>query len=319
MRFLCVGAAVQDVFLSNSENFAPVQIGNKWFEKLEVGGKFNVNKIDFSTGGGASNAATTFARQGHDVVFMGVIGRDPAGDAVSVALDREGIDTRLVKFQSEFNTGYSVILLAPSGERTIITYRGASTHYDKDYFDISKAGKCDWLYATAMNGKMNIFKNMFLQAKAKKMKVAWNPGKNELREQRALLNLLPLVDVLIVNKEEAQQIVDGRTTVSLVRKLTELVSIAIVTDSENGSVVSDGQTILKAGLYDKVRRTIDRTGAGDAYGSGFVVRLAEGCDLETAMIFANANSSSVCRAVGSKTNILRKDARIHSMDIEVVK
>jgi ribokinase len=318
MKFLCVGAAVQDVFLSHSEDLAPVHIGNKWFEKLELGGKFNVNKIDFSTGGGASNAATTFARQGHQAVFMGIIGRDPAGDAVSIALDRENIDTRFVNIQKEFNTGYSVILLAPNGERTIITYRGASTHYDKQYFDISKVGNFDWLYATAMNGKMNIFKTMFLQAKARGAKIAWNPGKNELKEQAALRNLLPLVDVLLVNREEASQIVTGKNIVGLVRELCELVPIAAVTDSENGSVVSDGQMILRAGLYDKIRRTIDRTGAGDAYGSGFVVRLAEGKSLAEAMLFANANSSTVCQAIGAKTNILRRGARIHQMDIEII-
>jgi ribokinase len=319
MKFLCVGAAVQDVFLSHSEDLAPVHIGNTWFEKLELGGKFNVNKIDFSTGGGASNAATTFARQGHGALFMGIIGKDPAGDAVSIALDRENINTKFMQIQNEYNTGYSVILLAPNGERTIITYRGASTHYDKKYFDIAKVGPCDWLYATAMNGKMNIFKTMFLQAKASGMRVAWNPGRNELKEQKALLNLLPLVDVLLVNKEEAAQIVDGKTIVELLKNLVKLVSIAAVTDSQNGSVVGDGNVILRAGLYDKVRRTIDRTGAGDAYGSGFVVKLAEGRSLSEAATFANANASIVCQAIGAKTNILRRGARVHSMDIEIVK
>jgi sugar/nucleoside kinase (ribokinase family) len=170
-----------------------------------------------------------------------------------------------------------------------------------------------------MNGKMNIFKTMFLQAKASGMRVAWNPGNNELKEHTALLNLLPLVDVLLVNKEEAAQIVDGREVVPLARRLAELVPIVAVTDSENGSVVSDGQTVLRAGLYDKVRRTIDRTGAGDAYGSGFVVKLAEGKSLHDAVLFANANSSTVCQAIGAKTNILHRNARTHSMDIEVVR
>lgn len=318
MKFLCVGGAVQDVFLSQSQDLAPVQIGNKWFEKLELGGKFNVNKIDFSTGGGASNAATTFARAGHESVFMGIIGKDPAGDAISIALDRERIDTRFLKYQNEYNSGYSVILLAPNGERTIITYRGASTHYDKEYFNISKIKNCDWLYVTSLNGKMNILRTMFLQAKANNTRVAWNPGKKELKEYRELLKLLPLVDVLITNKAEAKQIVEGREIVPLVKRLTELVSVAIVTDSKNGSVVSDGNVILKAGLYDKVRRTIDRTGAGDAYGSGFIVKYAEGRSLEESMIYANANSSNVCQAIGAKTNILYKNSPIHKMDIELV-
>jgi sugar/nucleoside kinase (ribokinase family) len=264
LRFLCVGAAVQDVFLSHSEAFVPVHEGNKWFERLELGGKFNVNKIDFSTGGGATNAATTFARAGHDAVFVGTIGRDPAGEAVMLALDRENINTHFVSYSKQLNTGYSVILLAPNGERTILTYRGASTHYERHAFDISRVGKCDWLYATALNGKMDIFKRMFLQAHTAGMRIAFNPGKKELAQHKELLDLLPLVDVLLANREEMIQIVPGETSRELVENAIKLVPIAVVTDGNNGAIASDGRETIKAGLYDNIRRTVDRTGAGDA-------------------------------------------------------
>ena len=60
---------------------------------------------------------------------MGAIGHDPAGQAVIADLDKENIDTHLVRYSPKYSTGYSVLLLASNGERTILTYRGASTHY----------------------------------------------------------------------------------------------------------------------------------------------------------------------------------------------
>src|SRR5690606_32299755 len=115
VKILSIGAAVQDVFLSNSDAFAPVCINpHECFTRLELGSKADVNNIEFSTGGGATNASVTFARQGLSAVFMGTIGHDPAGAAVLSALDDEGVDTRHVSYSDKYNTGYSVLLLAPS-------------------------------------------------------------------------------------------------------------------------------------------------------------------------------------------------------------
>jgi sugar/nucleoside kinase (ribokinase family) len=112
------------------------------------------------------------------------------------------------------------------------------------------------------------------------------------------------------------QIVPGETSRELIKNAVKLVPIAVVTDGQKGSMVSDGQVLVQAGLYDNLRRTVDRTGAGDSFGSGLVVKLAEGKSLAEAVHFASANASEVCQAIGAKTNILRKGARIHAMDIK---
>lgn len=89
-RIITVGAAVQDVFLSQSSALKAVcESPEHCFQKLELGAKADVNQIHFSTGGGATNAAVTFARQGHEAIFMGVIGDDPAGQAVLHTLPHE--------------------------------------------------------------------------------------------------------------------------------------------------------------------------------------------------------------------------------------
>jgi ribokinase len=313
---LCIGAAVQDVFLSHSQALAPVREDGNWFQQLELGGKFDVNKIDFSTGGGATNVATTFARAGHDAIFMGTIGRDPAGEAVLLAMDKERIDTRHTSYSREYNTGYSVVLLAPNGERTILTYRGASTHYDAKNFNLAGVTPAvDWLYAATLAGNFEILQKLFLQAKAVGAKVAYNPGKKELAHRNKLLNLLPMVDVLLANREEAMQVVPGEKLPELVTNLAKLVPMAAVTDGTHGAVASDGSQIVQAGLYDHLRRPTDRTGAGDAFGSGFVVSIADGKTLAQAVHFASANASEVCQTIGAKTSILRKGVRLHEMPI----
>lgn len=315
VKILTIGAAVQDVFLSHSDKFKPVtdKPAQEVFLKLELGAKADVNNIDFSTGGGATNAAVTFARQGIDVDFMGTIADDPAGRAVLDDLDKEGVGTKHASYSDRYHTGYSVLLLSPSGERTILTYRGASTNYEIKNFDITKVD-ADWLYLSSMAGCMDILENIFTKAKKLGIKVFFNPGKGELRQTSKLKALLEDVEILSVNKEEAQQIVDGDSLEELVRRLKHLVPVAIISDGPNGVIVSDGKTIVRAGMYEDVKVT-DRTGAGDAFGSGFVSYYARGRSLKDSTVFASANSTSVVQKIGAKEGILYKGVKLHSMPL----
>lgn len=314
-RIITVGAAVQDVFLSQSDVLAPVCVDPEHcFAQLELGAKADVNQINFSTGGGATNGAVTFARQGHEAVFMGVIGKDPAGQAVLDDLDIEGVDTRHVRYSDTYNTGYSVLLLAPNGERTILTYRGASTHYHPKDFDLEDE-RADWLYVSTLAGNMQALDGLFRNARQRGVKIFFNPGKRELEQRDKLIGLLGDVDVLSVNREEMMQLVEGEDLESLVRHGLNIAPTVIVTDGVNGSIASDGKTVVRAGMYEDVP-SIDRTGAGDAFGSGFLSKWAEGEGLARAVHFASANSSSVVMQIGAKAGILRHGAALHAMPLD---
>lgn len=316
-RMVTVGAAVQDVFLSNSDAFAPVCADpDTCFNMLELGSKADVNTIFFGTGGGATNAAVTFARQGHDVRFMGVVGRDVAGNAILDELDREHVGTELVKFSDTHSTGYSVLLVSPGGERTILTYRGASTHYRKQDLSLVDV-EADWLYVTTLAGSMSVLDQLFSEAKARGMKICFNPGKKELARGEELRALLEDVDVLSVNKEEMKRIVEGTKAEELVRHGLRLVPTVIVTDGANGTVVSDGQTLVRAGIYEQ-RKTVDQTGAGDAFCSGFLSQWIQGKSLRESVVFASANACSVISHMGAKTGILPEGVELHSMPIQEV-
>lgn len=314
-KMLSIGAAVQDVFLSHSDEFKPVsdKSAHEMFMRLELGAKADVNNIEFSTGGGATNAAVTFARQGLHSQFMGTLGHDPAGQAVLDNLDQEAVDTAHVSYSEKYNTGYSVLLLAPSGERTILTYRGASTHYDAKNFDL-KESDADWLYVSSMAGSMETLDKIFTQARRLGMKIMFNPGKGELAHPAKLKSLLEDVEVLSVNKEEMKQIVEGSELEELARHALHYVAVAIVSDGPNGVLATDGKTVVRAGMYEDVK-VIDRTGAGDAFGSGFLSQWAQGKPLKESIVFASANSTSVVTKIGAKTGILHKNAHLHDMPL----
>lgn len=316
VRICAIGAASQDVYLSG-RGIKTQQldlVNNEHVESLRLGSKLTVDHITFASGGGATNAAVTFARQGLDSSFIGKLSRDLPAQGIIADLDRENIDSRYVVYDSSKGTQYSTILLAESGERTILAYRGASgAHKPQDYQQVDFE-QYDWLYVTSFGGAMEALDFIFQKAAAAGTKVAFNPGDKELSQPAKLKPLLEDVAVLLVNKEEAQKIVEGEELEELTLHLLHYVPTAIISDGPNGVVASDGQTIVRAGVYEDVK-VVDRTGAGDAFGSGFVSQLALGKSLKEAVIFASANSTSVVTKVGAKAGILPAGTPLHAMPL----
>ena len=315
-RIVSIGAALQDVYLIDHDDFGTNSRG--FFNQIELGTKVDIDKIKFSTGGGATNAATTFARYGHESIFIGCIANDPAGQAIINSLDDEGIDSSYVTYLNRLQTGYSVVLLAPIGERTILTCRGASAHFDALNPDDLDTIYPDWLYVTTFRGDMDMLDQFFTKAKSLNAKIMFNPGSLELQHTRKLLGLLSDVDVLLVNKCEAQKIVEGKILTELISKLKNYVPNVIITDGNQGAIATDSKEVYRAGLYEDVKIK-DSTGAGDAFGSGFLAAYADGKSFKDSLLFASANSTSVVQHIGSKDGILSKNAKLHNMPIEEIR
>ena len=162
---------------------------------------------------------------------------------------------------------------------------------------------------------METLDKIFHQAKQLGVKIFINPGKGELTQKSKLKSLLAEVDVLSVNKEEAAMLVEGETSEELARHLLHYVPTVIISDGSNGVFATDGKTIVEAGMYEDVP-VKDRTGAGDAFGSGFLSQWAAGSSLKDSIVFASANSTSVVRYIGAKTGILRAPVELHDMPIK---
>ena len=245
-RIVSIGAALQDVYLIDRDDFGTNSRG--YFNQLELGTKVDIDTIKFSTDGGATNAATTFARNNHESIFMGCISDDPAGDAIIGSLDEEGIDASYVTYTSNTHTGYSVLLLAPSGERTILTCRGASAKFELLNPDDLDTINPDWLYVTTFRGNMDMLDQFFTKAKSLGAKIMFNPGNLELDHKRKLLGLLSDVDVLLVNKQEAKKIVEGSTLLELINRIKNYVPTAIITDSHQGAIATNQEEIYAYSL-----------------------------------------------------------------------
>lgn len=313
-KILTIGKTVQDVFLTSNE-FDPHQEGKMVYTHLPLGLKMEVEHVTFDTGGNAGNVAVTFARQDLDVDYMWTLGNDPASETIIRVLDKEHVSTNLVVQKDKYQAGYSTILIATNGERTILNHRGISTNASGRDLDLDAIADFDWVYPTSLaNGGIDLLNVIVTKAHAAGVKVMLNPAGPELAHASKLKTILEDVEVLCVNKEEAQKLFAGETLEELVRHGLNLVPVIIVSDGPNGVCASDGKTIITAGMYEDVR-VVDRTGAGDAFASGFLSQWVQGKSLKESIVFASANSTSVVTKVGAKEGILHKGVRLHDMPI----
>lgn len=315
-HIVSIGAAVQDVYLEG-KIFKPVKEHGELLNEFELGTKNEIEGVFYSVGGGATNASVTFARLGMNSWFMGQIGKDIAGKVIIETLADDAVNTSLVFLSAKLGTGYSTILLSPSGERTILTYRGASDSFNIKSADFQSV-KPDWFYISSLSGDMDSLETIVAYARKRNIKIAINPGKGELKQRVRLKKLLADFSILSINKEEMEELFGTADLFTLLRKANEKVETVVVTDGPKGSYVIDASKIYKAGMYKDVE-VVDRLGAGDAFSSGFVAMIANGQSIEQAITYGSANSTSVVSKIGAKTGILRSTRGLESMKIRTTK
>ena len=312
---LCIGKATQDVFLRDDE-FDPHTEGKVAYTHLPLDAKLEVEEIFFATGGNASNVAVTFARQGLHARYMWALGHEPSSTYILQDLDNEGVDTSLVVQDDKYSAGYSTVMIATNGERTILNYKGKSVGSSGAPLDLDAIKEADWIYPTSLaSGGIELLGRIVEVASKSKTKVMLNPAGPELADPAKLKAILEDVEILCMNKEEMQMLVEGETSEELVRHALHYVPVAIVSDGPRGVVASDGKTIVSAGMYEDVP-VVDRLGAGDAFASGFLSQWIQGKSLEESITFASANSTSVVTKIGAKAGILHAGTELHNMPME---
>ena len=318
-RIVSLGSALQDIYLIDHDDLTPTSIGGEAiFGKVLVGSKVDIDRISYEVGGGGVNSSISFARHGHEAIFIGNVSRDPAGTAIVRVLDREGVDTSYVNFLERRSTGASIILLdSKSGERTILTCRGASEqfgNFDEHDLDLIQP---DWLYITTLRGDFDTLERFLKKAHEMGCKVMFNPGVRELEDSTHLAKLLKYVEVLLVNKSEASKLVPGTTLAELLYHLNGYVPIVIITDGPMGGIAGNGTDIYRFGIYEDVKIK-DATGAGDAFGSGFLAYYSAGKSFRSSLIFASANSTAVVQKLGANRGLLGGSERLHPMPIQKI-
>lgn len=319
-RIVSLGAALQNIYLIDHDDLTSTMMGDSAiFGKIVAGGKYEIDKIKYEIGGGGINSAITFARNGHESILMANIARDEAGDTVISALDREGVDSSYVNNSVFRTTGTSVILLDSNrGERTILTYPGASKKFDNLKEDDLELIQPDWLHVTSVGGDIELLQKFFKKAHELGTKIMFNPGIKEFERGSELIVLLSEVDVLIVNKAEASLLVPGTLLTEIMYHLENYVpGIVIVTDGVMGGIAGkrSEKEYYRFGIYEDVK-VQDVTGAGSAFSSGFLAAYANGKNFHDSLVFASANATSVVKSVGANGGILTGNEDLHMMPMQ---
>ena len=285
-----------------------------------VGEKLEVKKVYFTIGGNAANAAVTFANQEFKTACVAKIGRDVSGEEIRRRLLEHGINIGGMSFSKDLPTAYSVLLL-DNGERTILGYHGASDSFSLRDLSLNHM-KAKWWYVSLAGESDKMFKPLVAFARENNIAVAFNPSGHHLRHRRNdILTALKDISFLVLNDEEAALLagIPWKDEKKLFAKLDKMMSpgILAVTTGPTGVTVSDGKRIYKAGVF-KEKKLIDRTGAGDAFGSGFVAGLMrrganasnidklDPSDICYAIRLATANATANVEVIGATEGTLTK-------------
>lgn len=310
---LSIGAVVQDTFIKAPQveliDFAQSESGQALV--LPLGAKLDVDIMQHEVGGGAANTSVAFSRLGLKVGVVSRIGDDFAGRLIKEELVREGVEPRFLHVDPTLNTGQSVLLLSPDGNRTVLVKRGAAADFDRHDVDESLLRRTDWIYLSSIGGNIAVLRHIFAICRLYGIRIAWNPGSLELAHGHGgLESLMGQVDVLLLNREEAARLTDmphGSVEEVLSALLTMVESgIVVVTNGAEGAMAYDGRHIEN--LPGRDVAVVDATGAGDSFGSGFVAAHILGLDMDKALSFAIANAESVIGHIGAQHGLLyRKD------------
>jgi sugar/nucleoside kinase (ribokinase family) len=272
------------------------------------------------TGGGATNAAVSLAKQGLKTGIITPLGDDDAGEKIRDRLQRDGVDTSLTLQIKGFGTGYSVILTSFEGDRTVLVYRGACDHLEPQQMELAKACRSKWIYVSSLGGSgARCFSPLFAAARKSGVRIAFNPGGSTVEagvEKSA--DLLEGLDVLLVNREEALTYLGRDPTMHRNSPETEDslytdllkgfqavgVRIPVITDSFRGSYALKGTRRVRCPATP-VEKVVSTLGAGDAFGSTFIASLMRhDDDLARALREASINAASVVSVFGAKRGLL---------------
>jgi ribokinase len=311
------GSATWDIFLKidkgntlKNDKF-PSGIG----VAFDLGAKIDIADMYFSFGGGGMNTALTFKKQGFNVAYCGSVGNDIPGKEIIAEMEKNGIGTEFIQ-KNEIPTNNSVILNTSEEDRTVLAYRGASEMLDKEeilWGDMSPS----WFYLAPLSGKLSSLTEDIVDfAKKNKIKVAINLGNSQIvLGKEKLESMLKKADVLLLNLDEAALLtgVDIKDEMGIMRELNRIhPGINTVTKGPEGVLVSEEDVLFEASSC-KVK-VVDKTGAGDAFGSAFICGLIKSnMDIEWAIRLGIANSVSCIKARGAANGLLEEGVDIKKL------
>ncbi len=331
MRAFVIGGATLDTIISY-ENMESMTHRKEEFEQtymlLREGAKIEVLSQQYFSGGGATNAAVSFKRQGLAVTLFCKVAKDLPGEIILKELMSYGINVSSVRFSESEGTASSFVVPSLSGDRTLFAYRGANTTLLSEELPIEAMNGSDFVYITSLSRASAVHLPALVEAARElNIPVAVNPGISQLKLGSGFLKeALGGIEILITNYEEAQQFMVSLMQMeeSFTAPLTGLLmqemfslkgyfekvlslgpKIVVVTNGREGVYVATKDYVF----FHPVKEVsvVNTLGAGDAFGSSFVGCYYSGDKIEDAIRAGIVNSASVIGYSDAKSGLLNRE------------
>ncbi len=258
-------------------------------------------RFDLGFGGKGANQAVAARLCGADVFMVARVGSDLFGPATIDNFKRLGIDTSHVKQVEGLSSGVAPIFVDPDGQNRILVVKGANDALKPADVDraaeMLKAADC-----IVLQFEIPLETVYYTVAFARKngIRCILNPAPGQAVDMRELTGL----DYFVPNESEAETIT-GIAVRSLddargcAEKLTrDGIRRVIITLGSNGCLLAGRESSEHVSAFPV--RSIDSTGAGDAFIGSFAVFLAEGVPEQEAVRRANLYAALSTTGVGTQ-------------------
>lgn len=280
-RILCIGMPVRDLTFR--------------IEELpERGLKVNASHFDEIAGGNALNAAIGIVRLGGRASICGPMGdsRETAGKYIFDKLAHEAIDTKHLVHMPGLVTPISSIMIDPSGERTIVTFRDPELWKVRLPDADTLLRDCDAILVE--NRCAGFCTDLCAEARRRGIAVVVDVDRQmSMRE-----GLLTASSHLIFSSDALQATADASDDADALKKISKLTpSFLAGTRGPRGTIWLDERGELRETPAFPVH-TVDTLGAGDIFHGAFALAITENQTVPDALCFASAAAALKCTRFG---------------------
>lgn len=214
------------------------------------------------------------------------VGDDLLGHHVVGTLSKLGVQGK-IRFTKKYKTPLEVNISDKKGARTYFWQRSEEILSTLDSADLSLIKKAKLLYVDWYDGDRHILRAM---KEARKHNVPVFLNFEHGHEDADLLKKYSGLVTICQAVTDAAQIGKKQAMLNVARKLIKSgIQTAIITMASQGCMVVQGNQIIRA--YAPKVKTVDASGAGATFSSGFIYGYLNGWGLEECVRFAIAAAS----------------------------
>jgi sugar/nucleoside kinase (ribokinase family) len=273
-------------------------------EQRKILGLIGDLEPEIEAGGSCANALRMASSLGSVTSYSSAVAPDANGDAFADGLARHGVKDCVARVDGD--TGTSVILVTPDGERTMNTHLGVCREYRSQYVPVEEIRRSRIFYTTGYvwdtPHQIEAIEMALDVARESGVRLAMDLADPFVveRSRDAIERHIALgLDVVFANSAESKGLTGLDPRESAIA-IAERVQVAVVTDGSQGAYVASGSVIehIPAHKVD----VVDTTGAGDCFAAGFLHGLARGLPLRTCGELATLLAAETITHLGVKVS-----------------